>query len=67
MACNVKAIAETVLRHYTGRYKFKHGVIEDAVKRAEGLTNTDQIVNAIEAAFLAHKISINPNWDGSIG
>lgn len=64
---HVREIAKTTLRNLEPRQKFKPGVVEDAVKRAEGLSDFEQVVDAIEAAFLANKISINQNWDGSIG
>lgn len=64
---NTREIAETTKRNLEPRWKFKPGVIEEVVKRTEGLTDENQIVKAVEAAFLSHRISINPNWDGSVG
>lgn len=62
---NIREIAETVLRN--SKEKFRDGVIEEAVRRASGLKNEENIIDAVCSAFSAYRISINPNWDGSIG
>lgn len=63
----VRKTVETILRNLEPRQKFKPGVVEDAVRRVEWLTDPAQIIDAIELAFLSNRISINPRWDGSIG
>ena len=64
-ANKVESIAKTVLRN--SRERFSDGVIDEAVKQATGLVDDEKIMDAIETAFDAHRISIRLSWDGSIG
>ncbi len=64
----LQTIAECTLRHREGlREKYRDGVIEEAVRRATGLKDQRNIIDAIVSAFDAYRVSINPRWDGSIG